>query len=1671
MCRYCNFDLPLHYLLNSAPLLNEIINTDNNLSILQQNILDSDTVLEAIASKPESNDLEILEAAAIPKIAIDDVQTTDSSVGRELTFTVHLDAVSNQTVTVDYTTVDDTALASEDYLAVNGTVTFAPGETQRNITVKTTGTSYLDRDEYFELNLSNAVNATIEDERGQGTILPAYAGLRGGSRQQEIVTFSFFDEDVFGQGGYDGSNRESNAREPSEVVKASYRQIFKHLNTLVDRDFVEVSESQSTVGDIRIVVSDAPDYAYAGGHIHLAGWAAGDDAGINGWESQPGVYGYSTLMHELGHALGMPHSFGEDTSVFDPEENSSNTVMSYTFPGAKPATFMSYDIKSLQERYGAAEYRPEDTVYEFLTVDNYVVDGDAIDTTRRLKQTIWDSGGIDTFDFSGLAIDDSGYRFDLNQSQYQTTQDAYRGADYEKNDVTYYVPDYGTSIAIDTEIENLVNSSSDDLIIANPAPNTFSGYGLGLTTGNDILINTDNLDILDLSEFSFLDLAEIPHKVDRKFELGKGNSLTIQDYYLAASENRINILLDEQRAWIDDYDIVEGDEVELAEFSVNLAHASSEPISIDYTTADGNAIAGTDYVAKTGTVTFNPRETSKTIAVEILGDTEIEPKEDFKVNLLGNYGQVISQAIGLISDNDNTTSFPALAISDATVTDGNNAAQAVFTISLDRSPDAEITVDYSTLDGLAVAGEDYTAVNGTLVFAPGETQKNVAVDLIGSRFDGRDEDFKLQLSNLSSNATIADDLGVGNIIDPTLKITLPDATKANLPLASYPPDLEKDPNNLEFEISHDHNSLTIEGNGNGWKEIPLGELATDSKPLNPYSVIEFDFKSTAAGELHGIHFEGEDHHDFYYPWEEGRFFQLYGSSEFGIQDFNNYETSFGEWKTYQIPVHQYFDTTNYRRFGEWIVFAHEGSSDDSNTQFRNLQIKELLPISVAGVTVNESDGVAKFTLTLPEASEEIITLDYATVDNTAVAGEDYTAASGTVTFNPGEISHTIEVVIADDNLSEIEESFNLVVSNVSNAIAIEPEIRATIIDNDTPLPTISLVDLDLSEGNANPSTASISISLDKAWSEPVTVDYSTSDFTAEADSDYQAISDTLIFNPGETSKTIELAVNGDIFNETDESFWFNLDNPVNAFLEKTQAEITIVNDDAEPNINVSDAGVLSNIPVKNDEGNIKNTTGLLFTVSLDAPSNRTVRVNYATADGTAKVDEDYTAKSDILTFDPRETTKNVFVGVTLDEIAEADETVYFDLTNPVNANLVRDRAIGTIEETRSLMVEDLEVSENAKEALFTVSLDKPSVQGVFVDYATADGTAKAGVDYQNTQGRLFIKAGETSATVAVPLIPHDLSEENDFFLDLSNPNYVTIGDDRAEATILSNDVIVAETQIGEVGTANINHKQQTIKLDNSYDNPVVFAMPLSHKGGDPAIARITDIQDDSFSIYVQEPEYRDGSHAVENFSYLVLEAGTWELADGNTLEVGTVETNGVTTSKWENIDFAADFNLTPAILSQVQTNHGVQFVRTRQKASSIDGFELTMEEEEALKYSGHAIETIGWLAIEPSSGSWSGFDYQADRTGFEIDHTWDTIDFEPAFDNAPNLLASLSSFRGGDSAGLRYNSLDAAGVQLKVEEDRSLDNEMRHVKETVDFLAIAGSGDLTAVAYEPSTFI
>ncbi|WP_299413446.1 calcium-binding protein [Acaryochloris sp. IP29b_bin.148] len=275
--------------------------------------------------------------------------------------------------------------------------------------------------------------------------------------------------------------------------------------------------------------------------------------------------------------------------------------------------------------------------------------------------------------------------------------------------------------------------------------------------------------------------------------------------------------------------------------------------------------------------------------------------------------------------------------------------------------------------------------------------------------------------------------------------------------------------------------------------------------------------------------------------------------------------------------------------------------------------------------------------------------------------------------------------------------------------------------------------------------------------------------------------------------------------------------------------------------------------------------------------------------------------------------------------------------------------------------------------------------------------------------------------------------------------------------------------IGEVGRiSGLTHLRQNVTLQHHYDNPVIFAQTLSFNGGQPAAVRVDNIQSNSFELFIQEPSNLDGLHTTEDVSYIVLEAGSWTLEDGTQLEVGSLDSDQLVTSGFETIHFGQNFTDAPVVFSQVQTANGPDFVRTRQQAATANGFEVGMEEEEKKKYSGHTSESVGWLAIEAGTGSWGGLTYQVGQTGDSVTHDWESVDLS-GFTSAPNFLASLASYDGSDSAGVRYRHLHNTSVEVKVEEDTSADAETSHTSEVVSFLAIQGNGVLQGSKVANST--
>jgi chitinase len=203
------------------------------------------------------------------------------------------------------------------------------------------------------------------------------------------------------------------------------------------------------------------------------------------------------------------------------------------------------------------------------------------------------------------------------------------------------------------------------------------------------------------------------------------------------------------------------------------------------------------------------------------------------------------------------------------------------------------------------------------------------------------------------------------------------------------------------------------------------------------------------------------------------------------------------------------------------------------------------------------------------------------------------------------------------------------------------------------LPCLSVGDAVFTEGNAGTGYASVVVSLNGRSSKTVSVSYGTADGTADAGGDYNAVSGTLTFARGETSKSIQVPVRGDRTPEPDEYLFVDLRGVRNARVACARASLTLIDD--EPRITVGSAGGVA----EGDGG----TTPHTFNVGLSLAYDQPVTVSYATRDDTAVAGEDYLATSGTLTFKPGETFRTVTVTVVGDVVADPSEGFYLDITS------------------------------------------------------------------------------------------------------------------------------------------------------------------------------------------------------------------------------------------------------------------------------------------------------------------------------------------------------------------------------------------------------------------------
>ncbi len=473
----------------------------------------------------------------------------------------------------------------------------------------------------------------------------------------------------------------------------------------------------------------------------------------------------------------------------------------------------------------------------------------------------------------------------------------------------------------------------------------------------------------------------------------------------------------------------------------------------------------------------------------------------------------INQKMGAFQLELTRQDAPQFFINDVVVVEGTGGSNfANFTISMNRASELTHTVSFATANGTAIAGEDYGGGAGTLTFLPGVTSQNVSLPIVTDNIVELTEDFYLNLFNPTGGATIGDPQGRAIIVnDDDATISINDVT-------------------------------VVEGNsGNSLANF---NLSVDN-PIDTDVFVKFE---TADGTATVADAD-------------------YVSKSGSVKTTEAISVAINGDSKVEIDENFFVNLLEIQASGRVVTFADtQGIGrilNDDNPEF-----------SISNAPVIEGTGgsnFAKFIVSMDRVSNITHTVDFATADNTAIAGQDYNSVFGPVNFAPGVTSQEVLVPITTDNIVELNESFFANLSNpTGGAIIVDSQGVGEIINDDDA--TISINDVTVVEGDSSSTIANFTLTLDQPVDTDIFLDFETVDGTATiGDADYVSnfgniqIAPTIPVDVNGETITIPVTINGDLKVELDETFFVNLSNlqvnSRNVSFADSQGMGTIINDD------------------------------------------------------------------------------------------------------------------------------------------------------------------------------------------------------------------------------------------------------------------------------------------------------------------------------------------------------------------------------------------------------------------------------------------------------------------------------------------------------------------------------
>lgn len=253
-----------------------------------------------------------------------------------------------------------------------------------------------------------------------------------------------------------------------------------------------------------------------------------------------------------------------------------------------------------------------------------------------------------------------------------------------------------------------------------------------------------------------------------------------------------------------------------------------------------------------------------------------------------------------------------------------------------------------------------------------------------------------------------------------------------------------------------------------------------------------------------------------------------------------------------------------------------------------------------------------------------------------------------------------------------------------------------------------------------------------------------------------------------------------------------------------------------------------------------------------------------------------------------------------------------------------------------------------------------------------------------------------------------------------------------------------------VGKVSIDEVIRTETI-SGFTDPVVIMGGLSNGGSDPSVVRVSNVTSTSFDYELQEWDYLNGIHQLEDAGYMVFESGRTNL--GRRLPLSglfmNAEAGKVTVDdSWTQVQLSVPMSGLYVVIATVGTKNSSNVVTTRLNNVNPGGFDVRLQAQESGSVT-HS-ETVHWVAIEVGQSTINGNVFSVGTT--TTDENWATLSFNTTV-SPTAMVAGIQTFTGNDPAAVRYRSLSTTGAQVQVEEEESQDSETAHSNEIIGWVA------------------